>query len=160
MGGQRDTRQVANEEEGIREEVAEELLKATAEAKETAETATNAAEDAVAGATGIALTPVNKAAVAKTEAVSKEMAMTTVLLADVFALKHVASSLLGVADAACARTVAGSQWLQSCANLLAEMGHKPVMQKECEGYRFVASKVYYSSFYVIVNFKLGDYNIQ
>ena len=96
---------------------------------------------------------------AKGEA-SANVAMTTVLPADVFALKHVPSSLLGVADTACARTVAGTQWLQSYSNLLAEIGTRPVLQKECEAYRFGTGKVHYSSFYVVVTFRLGGYNIQ
>ena len=90
----------------------------------------------------------------------KEVAMTTVLPADVFALKHMSSNLVGVADTACARTVAGSQWLQSYSNLLSEMGQKPHLQKECEAYRFGTGRVHYSSFYVIVNFRLGNYTIQ
>ncbi|CAE6967476.1 unnamed protein product [Symbiodinium sp. CCMP2592] len=69
-------------------------------------------------------------------------------------------TLLGVADTACARTVPGTQWLQSYANLLAEIGQKPALMKECEAYRFGTGKVHYSSFYVIVAFKLGGYNIQ
>ncbi|CAE7185372.1 unnamed protein product [Symbiodinium necroappetens] len=96
---------------------------------------------------------------AKGEA-SANVAMTTVLPADVFALKHVPNSLLGVADTACARTVAGTQWLQSYSNLLAEIGTRPVLQKECEAYRFGTGKVHYSSFYVVVTFRLGGYNIQ
>ena len=90
----------------------------------------------------------------------KEVAMTTVLPADVFALKHMSSNLVGVADTACARTVAGSQWLQSYTNLLSGMGQKPHLQKECEAYRFGTGRVHYSSFYVIVNFRLGNYTIQ
>ncbi|CAE7268957.1 unnamed protein product [Symbiodinium sp. CCMP2456] len=91
---------------------------------------------------------------------SASVAMTTVLPADVYALKHLPSRLLGVADTACARTVAGTQWLQSYTDLLNELGEKPVLQKECEAYRFGAGKVHYSSFYVVVAFRLGNYNIQ
>ena len=72
----------------------------------------------------------------------KEVAMTTVLPADVFALKHMSSNLVGVADTACARTVAGSQWLQSYTNLLSGMGQKPHLQKECEAYRFGTGRVH------------------
>ncbi|CAE6947744.1 unnamed protein product [Symbiodinium sp. CCMP2592] len=91
---------------------------------------------------------------------SANVAMTTVLPADVYTLKHIPSKLLGVADTACARTVAGTQWLQSYANLLAEIGQKPTLMKECEAYRFGTGKVHYSSFYVIAAFRLGGYNIQ
>ncbi|CAE7596688.1 unnamed protein product, partial [Symbiodinium necroappetens] len=75
--------------------------------------------------------PLNRGGGAKAEGTAS-VAMTTVLPADVFALKHVPSTLLGAADTACARTVAGTQWLQSYSNLLAEIGKKPVLQKECE----------------------------
>ena len=40
------------------------------------------------------------------------------------------------------------------------MGQKPHLQKECEAYRFGTGRVHYSSFYVIVNFRLGNYTIQ
>ena len=91
---------------------------------------------------------------------AKNVAMTNVMPADVYTLKHMSDNLVGVADTACARTVAGSQWLQSYTNVLATMGEKPLLQKECEAYKFGTGKVHFSSFYVIVNFKLGGYIIQ
>ena len=42
--------------------------------------------------------------------------MTNSMPADVYALKHVSDNLMGVADTACTRTVAGTQWLQSYTN--------------------------------------------
>ncbi|CAE7261007.1 RE2 [Symbiodinium sp. CCMP2592] len=104
--------------------------------------------------------PLNKGDSGAKGETGASVAMTTVLPADVFALKHVPNMLLGVADTACARTVAGTQWLQSYTNLLEEFGRKPVLQKECEAYRFGTGKVHYSSFYVIVAFRLGGFNIQ
>ncbi|CAE7245906.1 unnamed protein product [Symbiodinium sp. CCMP2592] len=104
--------------------------------------------------------PLNKGESAAKGETGASVAMTTVLPADVFALKHVPNMLLGVADTACARTVAGTQWLQSYTNLLEEFGRKPVLQKECEAHRFGTGKVHYSSFYVIVAFRLGGFNIQ
>ena len=94
------------------------------------------------------------------ESGAKNVAMTNVMPADVFMLKHCSSNLVGVADTACARTVAGSQWLQSYTNVLAEMGQKPILLKECEAYKFGTGKIHYSSFYVIVSFKLGGFVIQ
>ncbi|CAE7295005.1 unnamed protein product, partial [Symbiodinium sp. CCMP2592] len=97
--------------------------------------------------------PLNRNGGAKAD-VPKNVAMTNAMPADVYALKHVSDNLMGVADTACARTVAGTQWLQSYTNILAEIGEKPLLKKECE-----AGRVHYSSFYVIVGFKLGGYNI-
>ena len=103
--------------------------------------------------------PLNRGGGAKGEA-PKSVAMTNSMPADVYALKHVSDNLMGVADTACARTVAGTQWLQSYTNILAENGEKPLLKKECEAYRFGTGRVHYSSFYVIVGFKLGGYKIQ
>ncbi|CAE7510826.1 GIP [Symbiodinium sp. CCMP2592] len=102
--------------------------------------------------------PLNRNGGAKAD-VPKNVAMTNAMPADVYALKHVSDNLMGVADTACARTVAGTQWLQSYTNILAEIGEKPLLKKECEAYRFGTGRVHYSSFYVIVGFKLGGYNI-
>ncbi|CAE6942423.1 RE2 [Symbiodinium sp. CCMP2592] len=96
---------------------------------------------------------------AKPEGGLSDVAMTTVLPSDVFALRHVAD-LVGVTDTACARTVAGSQWLQAYTDKLSEQGQRPVLRKETEAYRFGTGKIHYSSFYVVVNFELGDCVLQ
>ncbi|CAE6927736.1 unnamed protein product [Symbiodinium sp. CCMP2456] len=90
---------------------------------------------------------------------ARHVAMTTVLPADVYALRHV-MDLVGVTDTACARTVAGTQWLQAYTDKLAELGQRPTLQKENEAYRFGAGKIHYSSFYVILNFELGNCVLQ
>ena len=98
---------------------------------------------------------------AKGTSAPKEVAMMTVMPADVYACRHVGdASLLGVTDTACARTVAGSQWLQAYTDLLQDHGQRPVLKKECEAYRFGTGKIHYSSFYVIVNFELGNSVVQ
>ena len=74
----------------------------------------------------------------------------------VCALKHLPHVLLGVADTACSRTVAGTQWLQTYADAIAEHGERPTLHKENEAYRFGTGRVHVSSFYVIVCFELGD----
>ena len=90
----------------------------------------------------------------------KEIAMTTVLPADVMTLKH-EHGLMGVADTACAKTVAGTQWLQTYADKLQELhGQTPQLHKECEAYRFGTGKIHYSSFFVIVRFEMGDKVVQ
>ena len=78
------------------------------------------------------------------------------LPAEVFAIKHENAGLVGITDTACARTVAGSQWLQTYLDKLAAIGAKPELRKECEAYRFGTGKIYYSSFFVVLAFELGD----
>ncbi|CAE7540486.1 RE2 [Symbiodinium natans] len=90
----------------------------------------------------------------------KDVAMTTVLPAEIYALRH-EDQLYGVADTACARTVAGTQWLQCYADKMQEMcGRKPQLHKECEAYRFGTGKIHYSSFFVVVEFELGNKVVQ
>ena len=78
------------------------------------------------------------------------------LPAEVFSIKIENAGLLGITDTACARTVAGTQWLQAYSDRLASMGVKPELRKECEAYRFGTGKLYYSSFYVVLAFELGS----
>ncbi|CAE7689238.1 unnamed protein product [Symbiodinium sp. CCMP2592] len=87
---------------------------------------------------------------------AREVAMTTVLPASICALKHEGHSLMAVTDTACARTVAGTQWLQSYTDLLADQGERPALHKENEAYRFGTGKVHVSSFYIVVCFELGN----
>ena len=78
------------------------------------------------------------------------------LPAEVYATRHEDSGLLGITDTACARTVAGSQWLQEYVDKLAKYGTRPELRHECEAYRFGAGKIHYSSFYVVLAFELGN----
>ncbi|CAE7692154.1 GIP [Symbiodinium sp. CCMP2592] len=87
---------------------------------------------------------------------AREVAMTTVLPASICALKHEGHSLMAVTDTACARTVAGTQWLQSYTDLLADQGERPALHKENEAYRFGTGKVHVSTFYIVVCFELGN----
>ena len=41
-----------------------------------------------------------------------------------------------------------------------EQGQRPVLQKECEAYRFGAGKIHYSSFYVVICFEFGNCRVQ
>ena len=79
------------------------------------------------------------------------------LPSEAFAVKHEADTLLGITDTACARTVAGTQWL---SDRLGKEGGKPVLHKECEAYRFGTGKIHYSSFSVVVCFELGEKVVQ
>ena len=90
----------------------------------------------------------------------KEVDMCTMMPQEVFAVRHAGNLLLGIADTACARTVAGTQWLQDYSNYLAKLGAEPQLHKECEAYRFGTGRIYYSTFYVILSFELGGKIIQ
>ena len=78
------------------------------------------------------------------------------LPAEVYAIKHESAGLVGITDTACARTVAGTQWLQAYTDKLATLGAKPELRKECEAYRCGTGKIYYSSFFVVLAFELGN----
>ena len=69
------------------------------------------------------------------------------------------SVLVGVADSACARKVAGTQWAQAYTDKLMEQGQRPVLQQQYEAYRFGTDKIHYSS-YVVVCCEFGDYEVQ
>ena len=90
----------------------------------------------------------------------KDISMCNVLPAEVYATKYEGEFLLGITDTACARTVAGTQWLQKYTDALGKLGHKPLLHKECEAYRFGTGKVHYSAFYVILGFELGNKIVQ
>ena len=80
--------------------------------------------------------------------------------AQVMALKHEAGVLMGITDTACARTVAGTQWLQDYMDKLGDSEAKPELSKECEAYKFGTGRIHYSSFNVILTFALGNSTVQ
>ena len=85
-----------------------------------------------------------------------DVSFCNLLPAEVYAIKHESAGLVGITDTACARTVAGTQWLQAYTDKLAAIGTKPELRKECEAYRFGTGKIYYSSFFVVLAFELGN----
>ena len=85
-----------------------------------------------------------------------DVSFCNLLPAEVYAIKHENAGLVGITDTACARTVAGTQWLQAYTDRLAALGAKPELRKECEAYRFGTGKIYYSSFFVVLAFELGN----
>ena len=85
-----------------------------------------------------------------------EVGFCNLLPAEVFSIKHENTGLVGITDTACARTVAGTQWLQAYSDKLSTLGGRPELRKECEAYRFGTGKIYYSSFYVVLAFELGN----
>ena len=64
--------------------------------------------------------------------------------AEVMMLKHISGTLLGITDTACARTVAGTNWLQEYKDRIGDDGPQPQLSKECEAYRFGTGKIHYS----------------
>ena len=89
-----------------------------------------------------------------------DVSFCNLLPAEVFSIRLENTGLLGIADTACARTVAGTQWLQAYTDKLATLGARPELKKECEAYRFGTGKIYYSSFYVVLAFELGSKIVQ
>ncbi|CAE7208983.1 GIP [Symbiodinium natans] len=71
---------------------------------------------------------------------------------EVFALRHHGSTLLGITDTACAKSVAGTSWLQQFTDNSSE---KPKITKECEAFRFGTGKIHYSAFAVDLKFVMG-----
>ena len=82
-----------------------------------------------------------------------DVSFCNLLPAEVYAIKHETAGLVGITDTACARTVAGTQWLQNYSDKLAAFGAKPELHRECEAYRVGTGKIYYSSFFVVVAFE-------
>ncbi|CAE7326464.1 GIP [Symbiodinium sp. CCMP2456] len=80
--------------------------------------------------------------------------------AQVMTLRHEAGVLMGITDTACARTVAGTQWLQDYMDKLGDHDTKPQLSKECEAYKFGTGRIHYSSFNVILSFALGNSVVQ
>ena len=55
--------------------------------------------------------------------------------AEVFSLRHDGHSLVGITDTACAKSVAGTTWLQSYTNQISEIYQKPELVREDEAFR-------------------------
>ena len=99
-----------------------------------------------------------KNAVPKPGATVKDVCVS--MPAEVMTLKHISGTLLGITDTACARTVAGTNWLQEYKDRIGDDGPQPQLSKECEAYRFGTGKIHYSSFSVLLTFGLGEKIIQ
>ncbi|CAE6950397.1 GIP [Symbiodinium sp. CCMP2592] len=79
-----------------------------------------------------------------------------IMPAEVMTLKHITGTLHGITDTACARTVAGTHWLQEYMDRLGSDVAQPVLTKECEAYKFGTGRIHYSTFNVVLSFTLGD----
>ncbi|CAE7520200.1 GIP [Symbiodinium microadriaticum] len=85
----------------------------------------------------------------------KEIEVCHHVAAEVFSLRHEGPALLGITDTACARSVAGTMWLQQYSDALERVYKKPELIKENEAFRFGTGKIHHSSFCVIVYFQFG-----
>ena len=86
----------------------------------------------------------------------KEIEVCHHVAAEVFSLRHEGPALLGITDTACARSVAGTMWLQQYSDALEKVFKKPELIKENEAFRFGTGKIHHSSFCVIVYFQFGE----
>ncbi|CAE7504439.1 RE2 [Symbiodinium natans] len=73
----------------------------------------------------------------------------------VFALKYEGTGLVGITDTACAKSVAGTSWLQAYSDQIEKIHKKPELVRESEAFRFGTGKIHHSSFHVVISFKLG-----
>ncbi|CAE7772812.1 unnamed protein product, partial [Symbiodinium sp. CCMP2456] len=87
---------------------------------------------------------------------AKEVEMCHHVPSEVYALRHDGPILVGITDTACAKSVAGTTWLQSYSDLVKDSLGKPEFVRESEAFKFGTGKVHHSAFYVLVKFKLGD----
>ncbi|CAE6964969.1 unnamed protein product [Symbiodinium sp. CCMP2456] len=86
---------------------------------------------------------------------AKEVEMCHHVPSEVYALRHNGPILVGITDTACAKSVAGTTWLQQYSDLVKDTLGKPEFVRESEAFKFGTGKVHHSAFYVIVKFELG-----
>ncbi|CAE7202636.1 unnamed protein product [Symbiodinium microadriaticum] len=86
----------------------------------------------------------------------KEVDMCHHVPAEVYALKHEGKTLLGITDTACAKSVAGTVWLQQYTEHTEQFQGKPQLVRESEAFKFGTGRIHHSAFHVLVRFKLGD----
>ena len=93
---------------------------------------------------------------ANKDAAVKEVEVCHHVPMEVYSLRHEGAWLLGITDTACAKSVAGTSWLQQYSDEASKMGHTPSLARESEAFRFGTGKVHYSSFYVKISFRMGS----
>ena len=87
---------------------------------------------------------------------AKEIEMCHHVPAEVYALRHEGRALLGITDTACAKSVAGTVWLQHYSDCIEEHSGKPELVRESEAFKFGTGKVHHSAFHIVIRFKLGS----
>ncbi|CAE7634004.1 RE2 [Symbiodinium sp. CCMP2592] len=79
---------------------------------------------------------------------------------EVYAVRHDGRGLVGITDTACAKSVAGTAWLQNYSNEISRVYQKPELVREHEAFRFGTGKVHHSSFHVVLYFEMGGQVIE
>ncbi|CAE7621529.1 GIP [Symbiodinium sp. CCMP2592] len=74
--------------------------------------------------------------------------------------KDRAKGLQAITDTACSKTVAGSPWIENYITAAREVGYEPEIVGARDAFKFGASKVFESTYAVIVNFGLGSYLVR
>ena len=80
--------------------------------------------------------------------------------AEVYTLRHEGGALVAITDTACAKSVAGTMWLQQYSDVLVHLGSRPDLVRESEAFKFGTGKIHHSSFHVVICFVLGDKTIE
>ncbi|CAE7255789.1 GIP, partial [Symbiodinium sp. CCMP2456] len=87
---------------------------------------------------------------------AKEVDMCHHVPSEVYVLRHDGPILVGITDTSCAKSVAGTTWLQHYSDLVKDSLGKPEFVRESEAFKFGTGKAHHSAFYVLVKFRLGD----
>ena len=69
------------------------------------------------------------------------------------------SGLLAILDTACSRSVAGIQWIEGYLTEARTLGYEPQVLSSQESFKFGASRVFESTYSVVIHFLLGSYMI-
>ena len=70
-----------------------------------------------------------------------------------------ASSLLGITDTACSRSVAGVPWIESYMNEAKKVGFRPPFLEAKESFKFGASRVFEAVYSVVLTFDIGGHGV-
>ena len=89
----------------------------------------------------------NSVPVTQTANISNEVFVTSGILSD---------NLLAIADSACTKSVTGTAWLQRYMDVLKAFKVDVPLLQENDNFKFGASRVYSSSYAVVVSFKVGN----
>ena len=86
--------------------------------------------------------------VTQTANISNEVFMTSGPLSE---------NLMAIADSACTKSVAGTAWLQRYLDVLKSFNVEVPLLQESDNFKFGASRIYSSSYAVVVSFRVGSF---
>ncbi|CAE7241874.1 GIP [Symbiodinium sp. KB8] len=86
--------------------------------------------------------------VTQTANISNEVFMTSGPLSE---------NLMAIADSACTKSVAGTAWLQRYLDVLKSFNVEVPLLQESDNFKFGASRIYSSSYAVVVSFRVGNF---